>query len=230
MFKNDLGEISKEHPVIEIYKKKIFDKKKQAIKSYNQKNIEKPKPQAPEAKKTTEEARKKIDEPKGQSEESKKPSKANSRANEESFSSTSSKNRQKKHSSLSKNSANEKYSKEYLKSINSDCEKLCEFGIKTIEFYNTENKIDKDLYQQLLEKIEDYIQLFGKEVEEDSRPVEFNDFFLFWIEKFSELKNALSLIPAELGEQQILSKKNSLASSINFDKENSVSEDFVEEV
>jgi hypothetical protein len=53
---------------------------------------------------------------------------------------------------------------------------------------------------------------------------------LFWIEKFSELKNALSLIPAELGEQQILSKKNSLASSINFDKENSVSEDFVEEV
>lgn len=208
LYKNTDGETTKEFPNIQIYKKKFLDQKKQDFKASTPKVLE---------------AQKLV----GKKEEVKRsrPSSGSS------FSSKSSKSKKNSEKIPNKKETKKTPDQElvdedtgmtFLNQVNEQCEKLAELAVKSIQFYSENHQIDKEVHQEILKKIEEYLENFEKYLSEDPGQ-EAKEFFKFWSLKFTELKEALQNI---LDELQVTITKQSAAES---DKE-SVSGDYQSDI
>lgn len=210
IYKSLDGEVSKEHPNIVICKKKILNILKEELKA---------KQKSPEPAKKYEPA-KAIPEPHPQSPKSSKSSKSSKRSNN----SDNKKHSEKSHSSSSSsNHTNQEDNQKFLQSVNSQCEKLAEIVLQNLELYENHGKIDKDIHNQLIEKVENYLSSFDEQLEV-ARDDRTKGVFHYWKAKFLEIQANLESIDIDnkkTKEGKHQSDKKSSSSSSSKSKDSS---------
>lgn len=205
LYRSSQNEISKELPNVQIYRKKLFDFKKADIKKKNIEKVIKKKSIDVASKKSSEIVRKRNDMSRSESDVSRDSRSSNNKHIKP--------YEAKEKSPKSSSSENTEEISNFIKNVNEQCEKLAEFAIKNIEFYNKNGQLDDEIQQQLLEKISEHQENFKTYLEQELHH-EHKEFFEFWNTKFAEIKSSLSLISEKAkGKNRVKSIKSSSSSS-----------------
>ena len=215
-YRNLNGEVTSEHPLVQIFRKKFFDQKKLEIKGKN-KSVEVQKKQIEERKKEPERLNRKDSKASMNSMSSNK--KIEQKLDE------SVESEPKKPKSASGSSEQLEEIDEFILTANQQCEKLAELAVKNIEFYNTIGQFDEEIHQQLMIKIDEYLENFRVYLKTKLKD-EHRDFFTFWKDKFSEIKNILLAIAQDHKNNKHPRKKASNASPTS-SKGSSKNRDFI---
>ena len=212
-YRNLNGEVTAEHPNVQIFRKKFFEQKKLEIKG-NNKSFEAQKRPSEEIKKESASISRRDSKASKDSNSSNKRSK---KLNESIGSEP------KNHRSISRTSEELEEADEFILAANEQCEKLAELAVKTIDFYNKSRQFDAEIQQQLTIKIDEYLENFRSYLKTKIKD-EHRDFFTFWKDKFIEIKNILQAISQDYKNSKNLRKKT--PSSIS-SKSSSKKQDFI---